>query len=87
MAQKKSTGSKKKTSSRLQGVKVSMKPATVQALTELEEQGRPVHVIGRLKNGKLEIDQASLEEATKRFPNANWAFIAANAPFDPVPYV
>lgn len=57
------------------------------ALTELAEQGKPVQVIGRIRNGKLEIDQASLEEATRRFPNANWAFVAMNAPFDPTPYV
>lgn len=64
-----------------------LKPATVKALNELEDQGRPVQIVGRLRNGKLEIDQASLEEATRRFPNANWAFVAMNAPFDPVTHV
>jgi len=75
-----------KRGSKLMGVKVPLKAQTVEALQKLEEAGRPVHVIGRIKNGKLEIDQASLEEATKRFPNANWAFVAMNAPFDPHPY-
>lgn len=83
MAAKKSAGGKK--ASAPKGTK-GLKTPTVKALTDLEAQGRPVHVIGRLKNGKLEIDQASLEEATRRFPNANWAFVAMNAPFDPVPY-
>ena len=82
MATKKS-GSSKKRSSSVKGT-TGLKGATVRALTDLEEQGRPVHVIGRLKNGKLEIDQSSLEEATRRFPNASWAFVAMNAPFDPV---
>jgi len=74
---KKSTAGKK-----IKGA--GLKPATVNALNQLEEQGRPVQIVGRLRNGKLEIDQASLEEATRRFPNANWAFVAMNAPFDPV---
>ena len=73
----------KKTSKKIKGT-ASLKPATAAALTELERQGRPVHVVGRLRNGKLEIDQASLEEATRKFPNANWAFVAMNAPFDTV---
>lgn len=73
----------KKAAKKVKGT-ASLKPATVTALNELEKQGRPVQVIGRLRNGKLEIDQASLEEATRRFPNANWAFVAMNAPFDPV---
>ena len=75
-----------KASGKLRGAKVAMKPQTKKALQQLEAQGRPVHVLGRIKNGKLEIDQASLDEATKRFPNANWAFVAMNAPFDPNPY-
>lgn len=83
MATKKSAGGKKGSSAGLKGAR-GLKGPTVRALTDLEEQGRPVHVIGRLKNGKLEIDQSSLEEATRRFPNANWAFVAMNAPFDPV---
>jgi len=74
---------KKAKTSGVKGVKVAMKGPTVKALTDLEAQGRPVHVVGRIKNGKLEIDQSSLEEATRRFPNANWAFVAMNAPFDP----
>ena len=83
MATKKSTGGGRGTSSALKGLGPGKTKA---ALTELVEQGKPVQVIGRIRNGKLEIDQASLEEATRRFPNANWAFVAMNAPFDPTPY-
>ena len=84
MATKKSTGGKKgRSSSALKGLKKGQTSATLSALVE---EGKPVHVIGRIKNGKLEIDQSSLEEATRKFPNANWAFVAMNAPFDPMPY-
>ena len=76
----------RKARSQLKGARVPMKPQTRAALQQLEAEGRPVHVLGRIRNGKLEIDQASLEEATKRFPNANWAFVAMNSPFDPTPY-
>ena len=89
MARKKSVSRKKATSRKkaaVKGAKVPMKPQTRKALQQLEADGRPVHVLGRIRNGKLEIDQNSLEEATRRFPNANWAFVAMNAPFDPAPY-
>jgi hypothetical protein len=60
--------------------------ASKQALSPLVEQGHPIQVIGRVVNGKLEIDQASLAEFSRRFPNAKMTFVAVNAPFDPVPY-
>jgi|HubBroStandDraft_2_1064218.scaffolds.fasta_scaffold1728683_1 hypothetical protein len=79
-------GKRAKTGTVLRGAKVALKAPTRVALERLEEQGRPVQVLGRIRNGKLEIDQASLEETARRFPNANWAFVAMNAPFDPSPY-
>lgn len=51
----------------------------------LVEKGRQVQVVGRVRNGVLEIDQASLEEFARKFPNANMTFVAVNAPFDPRP--
>ena len=51
----------------------------------LVEKGRSVQVVGRVRNGVLEIDQASLEEFARKFPNANMTFVAVNAPFDPIP--
>jgi hypothetical protein len=56
---------------------------TVAAVETLEASGRRVQVIGRVVDGRLEIDQSSLEELTKKFPNADMAFVAVNAPFDP----
>lgn len=60
--------------------------ASKKALAPLVDQGHPVQVVGRVVNGKLEIDQSSLEEYSRRYPNAKLAFVAVNAPFDPVPY-
>jgi hypothetical protein len=56
---------------------------TVAAVESLEASGRRVQVIGRVVNGRLELDQESLNEMAKKFPNANMAFVAVNAPFDP----
>jgi hypothetical protein len=54
-------------------------------IAALAAKGRPVQVVGRVRNGVLEIDQASLEEFARKFPNANMTFVAVNAPFDPRP--
>ena len=51
----------------------------------LVEKGRRVQVVGRVRNGVLEIDQATLEEFARKFPDANMTFVAVNAPFDPRP--
>jgi|GEM_PF-2707672 hypothetical protein len=51
----------------------------------LVEKGRAVQVVGRVRNGVLEIDQRSLDEFARKFPNANMTFVAVNAPFDPKP--
>ena len=79
----KGTSRKSTSSSALKGLG---KGPSTGALKDLVAKGAPVQVVGRIKNGKLEIDQSSLAEATKRFPNANWAFVAMNAPFDPMSY-
>jgi hypothetical protein len=49
----------------------------------LAQEGRAVQVVGRVVEGKLEIDQTALEEFARRFPDANATFVAVNAPFDP----
>ena len=54
-------------------------------IAALVEKGRPVQVVGRVRNGVLEIDQRSLDEFARKFPNANMTFVAVNAPFDPKP--
>jgi hypothetical protein len=48
------------------------------------EETRKVQVVGRVVDGRIELDQTSLTEFTKNFPDANITFLAVNAPFDPV---
>ena len=78
MATKKTT---KGSSSDVKGLTPQCR-ADVKALLEKD---RPVKVVGRVRNGVLEIDQTSLEEFARKFPNANMTFVAVNAPFDPRP--
>lgn len=61
--------------------------ACATAVTKMAGDGRAVQVIGRVSNGKVIFDQASLDEFAKTFPNADMCFVAVNAPFDPVKQV
>jgi hypothetical protein len=79
---KKSAGTARGTSTALRGLTGKSKAA----LAELAKTGHPVQVVGRVRNGKLELDQSSLDEFARKFPNATMTFVAVNAPFDPVPY-
>jgi flagellar capping protein FliD len=54
------------------------------AVEKMSEEGLKIAVLGRVKDGKLEIDQKALQKMLKRFPDANMSFVAVNAPFDPV---
>ena len=58
--------------------------ACATAVGKMAADGRAVHVIGRVSNGKVTFDQASLDEFAKAFPDADMCFVAVNAPFDPV---
>jgi hypothetical protein len=62
---------------------VRVSKTTRVTVADLQDQGRRVQVIGRMVNGKVELDHASLNEMAKKFPNAEMAFVAVNAPFDP----
>lgn len=53
-----------------------------EAVANLAKEGLALQVVGSMVDGKLQIDQASLETFAKRFPNARATFIAVNAPFD-----
>jgi hypothetical protein len=53
-------------------------------VAKLSANGRAVHVIGNVANGKVTFDQASLDAFAKAFPDAEMCFVAVNAPFDPV---
>lgn len=38
---------------------------------------------GRITNGRVELDQTTLDEIGQKFPDAEISFVAVNAPFDP----
>jgi hypothetical protein len=76
---KKSTGTRKEAAS-----SKGLSGACRADVTELVQKGRAVQVVGRVKNGKLEIDQRNVEEFARKFPSANMTFVAVNAPFDPM---
>ena len=54
------------------------------ALSNIAAQGRRVQVLGKVSGGKVIFDQASLDEFAQTYPDAEMAFVAVNAPFDPV---
>jgi hypothetical protein len=54
-----------------------------ESVAEMERQGRIIQVVGRVIDGRVEIDQSALEELASRHPGANMCFVAVNAPFDP----
>jgi hypothetical protein len=59
-------------------------PTVKEMVRGLEDSGLKVQVVGSIRNGQLQIEQASLQELQKKFPNAKMTFVAVNAPFDPV---
>ena len=58
-------------------------PVVAKAITSLESQGRKARVVGRIKDGKIEIDPSDLAELANTHPNM--VFLALNSPFDPAP--
>ena len=56
-----------------------------QTVAKLVQDGNKVQVLGRIKDGKIEIDQDSLKELASKYPNIEMAFVALNSPFDPSP--
>jgi hypothetical protein len=49
----------------------------------LDENRIGVVLTGRIVNGRVELDQSTLDRVRDGFPDAEVAFIAVNAPFDP----
>jgi hypothetical protein len=56
----------------------------VECANNLHDNRLGMMLTGRIHNGKLELDKATQEELNRKFPNADKAFVAVNAPFDPV---
>lgn len=53
-----------------------------EALAAPKEKQR-VEVVGRMRDGRIEIDQSGLDAFARKYPDARMTFIAVNAPFDP----
>jgi len=68
--------------------KTARKHTVAGAVATLKAAGQKrVLVVGRVRKGKIQIDQAKLDEFARKFPNATGSFIAVNAPFDPTAHV
>ena len=59
-------------------------PTVKQMVKGLQDSGLKVQLVGQVRNGQLQIDQSSLKELSRKFPDAKMTFVAVNAPFDPV---
>jgi hypothetical protein len=64
-------------------VKRELDGPAAEAIAGLAQEGRAVGIVGRVVEGKIEIDQNALAEFSRRFPDARGTFVAVNAPFDP----
>jgi hypothetical protein len=53
-----------------------------EAARVLRETRTGLVLTGRIKNGKLELDQPTLDEIQQKYPEADVSFIALNSPFD-----
>lgn len=49
----------------------------------LKESRTGLVLTGRIKDGKLVLDQATRDEIASKFAKADVAFVAMNSPFDP----
>lgn len=49
----------------------------------LQEHRSGIVLTGRIVNGKVELDQETLDAISKQFSSSTRRFIAVNAPFDP----
>ncbi len=56
------------------------------SVNKMAAEGRIVKVIGRVRDGKVIFDQGNLEQFVRAYPQADMAFVAVNAPFDPMPH-
>lgn len=58
-------------------------PPLSQEIANMQKQGMKVGIVGRVLNGKVEIDQNSLDNLSLKYPGATLTFVAVNAPFIP----
>lgn len=57
--------------------------AAASTLRRANENRLGVVLSGHIRNGKLILDQGTLDEIAKKYPDADRAFVAMNSPFDP----
>ena len=53
------------------------------AAQHIQEKHTGLVLTGRIRNGSLELDQDSVDEIARKFPQADISFVALNSPFDP----
>jgi len=54
-----------------------------QAAMTMAEVKTGLVLTGRIQDGKVVFDQASLDQVASKYPKGDVAFVALNAPFDP----
>jgi len=59
------------------------KQRMAEAARVIRENQTGLVLTGRITNGRVELDQSTLDEIGQKFPNADISFVAVNAPFDP----
>lgn len=59
------------------------KKESLEAVKTLEQNRTGIVLTGQVKDGKIVLDQACLDEIAKKYPDADTTFVAVNAPFDP----
>jgi len=52
-----------------------------QVANAMHEHRTGLVLTGRIKDGKLELDQATKDEIARKFPKADKVFVAMNSPF------
>jgi hypothetical protein len=52
------------------------------AAEEIQTNRTGLVLTGRIKNGELQLDQATKDEIKRKYPEADMSFVAMNSPFD-----
>lgn len=54
------------------------------AARSIQENRTGLVLTGRIKNGELHLDQSTLDDIKRKYPDADMSFVAMNSPFDSV---
>ncbi|HEX2269446.1 MAG TPA: hypothetical protein VHH35_07930 [Pyrinomonadaceae bacterium] len=58
--------------------------AVVKAAEVLQQTRTGIVLTGRVVKGRIELDETTLKDISQKYPDAEFSFVAVNAPFDPV---